>query len=164
MPGLWGLCPAQELVGPSQRGGVESGPKGRDHNISGKRTDNMATLMVLSAQSLAQNRPRGPGLNSERGFSPPPHQHLFLLKLRRSSWISFLFFPQSLRTVGKRQVCHQPYPILSMTLSQHRGQEHGKVSLIPNGKDPLKLIQNHFNHPPGGTLHLQPGSMANFEL
>ena len=42
--------------------GAESGADGSDRDVSGKRTDTMAALMVLSAQSLAQNRPRGPGL------------------------------------------------------------------------------------------------------
>lgn len=64
MPELWGLCPAWELAGLSQRGGAESGADGSDHNVSGKRTDSMAPLMVLSAQSLAQIRPRRPGLRT----------------------------------------------------------------------------------------------------
>lgn len=69
MPGLCGLSPARELAGPGQRRGARSGASGRYHNASGKRTDNAAAQMGFSVQSLAQNRPREPGLKSGTAFS-----------------------------------------------------------------------------------------------
>lgn len=46
-----GLCSAQELAGQSQRGGAESGANGRYYNASGKRTDNIDALKVLSVET-----------------------------------------------------------------------------------------------------------------
>lgn len=58
-----GVCAWPEAGWPGlERGGAESEADSSDRDVSGKRTDTMAALMVLSAQSLAQNRPRGPGL------------------------------------------------------------------------------------------------------
>lgn len=56
-----------------------------------------------------------------------------------ASWTSFLFFPRSLRTMGKRQVCEQLYP--SSTCFSFRAQWGKSI-----GRSPQFLMEKIFRN------------------